>query len=62
MPLRCCRVDLMVRRARITPDLMDTGITAYFTGCGKTVTDARQALAAALEAFADVLCPDSTVQ
>jgi hypothetical protein len=62
MPLRCCRVDLMVRRARITPDLMDTGITAYLTGCGKTVTDARQALAAALEAFADVLCPDSTVQ
>jgi hypothetical protein len=35
VPLRCCRVDLIIRRAFITPATERTlGITAYFTACG----------------------------
>jgi hypothetical protein len=62
VPLRCCRVDLIIRRAMITPDIMDTGITAYLTACGPTPAVASQTLEAALAAFADALCPHSTLQ
>ena len=62
VPLRCCRVDLVIRRAQIALDLMDTGITAYITACGTTAGNAQAALEAAMAAFADRLCARSTVQ
>jgi len=57
-----CRADLIVRQAAITPDQMDHGITAYLTACGRTSEEANAALARALQAFANTLCPDSTVE
>ncbi|MGO9336967.1 MAG: hypothetical protein ACLPY1_05605 [Terracidiphilus sp.] len=62
VPLRCCRVDLIVRRALIEPDLMDTGITAYFTACGTAPTEAARTLEAALVAVAHALCAQSRLQ
>jgi hypothetical protein len=62
VPLRCCRVDLIIRHALIAPDVMDTGITAYFTACGPTPAEASQNLQAALAAFVHALCPHSTLQ
>ena len=53
--LRCCRVDLVVRRAHIAPGFLDLGVTAYFTACGSTSADAAAALASALAAFVDSL-------
>lgn len=60
--LRCCRVDLIIRRTVITSDLDDFGITAYLTACGASKTDAIRALQDALCAFADALCSHSTLQ
>ena len=62
VPLRCCRVDLVIRRAIVTPDRLDLGITAYLTGCGSTAADAVSALQAALGAFADALIGHSTLE
>jgi len=36
VPLRCCRVDLVIRRALIALNRMDLGMTAYITACGPT--------------------------
>ena len=52
IPLRCCRVDLVVRRACVHLDLNDLGATAYFTACGRSDGDARTRLAKCLAAFA----------
>jgi hypothetical protein len=52
IPLRSCRVDLVIRRAVILPDRMDLGITAYLTACGATPAAATATLAAALTVFA----------
>jgi hypothetical protein len=62
VPLRNCRVDLIIRRAMITPDLIDRGITAYITACGPTASEAKDALEDALHAIAHAICPDSTLQ
>jgi hypothetical protein len=62
IPLRCCRVDLIIRRADITPDVNDLGITAYFTACGASHADAAHALGDTLAVFADALCRHSTLQ
>jgi hypothetical protein len=62
VPLRCCRVDLVVRRALLAPDEMGLGITAYLTACGSSPAEAKQALGAALAAFARVLSGHSTLQ
>jgi hypothetical protein len=67
VPLRCCRVDFVVRRAFIAPDLtgpapLDLGITAYLTACGPSAAEAAQTLAATLEALAGVLCGQSTLE
>ena len=62
IPLHCCRLDLIVRRAFITPDLMDNGITAYLTACGPSPAAATHTLAAAVAAFADALCGHSKLQ
>jgi hypothetical protein len=61
-PLRCCRVDLIIRRALIATDVWDTGITAYFTACGGTSAEAEKTLEATLKAFIDAILPRSTVQ
>jgi hypothetical protein len=57
VPLRCCRVDLVIRRAFITSDVMDLGITAYLTSCGESPAAALKTLEAAVAAFADALGP-----
>ncbi len=44
----CCRVDLVIRRAFITPELMGFGITAYLTSCGQSEDEAAVAFQAAL--------------
>jgi hypothetical protein len=55
VPLACCRVDLVIRRAFITPELMDLGVTAYLTACGESFSAAEKTLEAALAAFTDAL-------
>jgi hypothetical protein len=60
VPLRCCRVDLVVRQAILTSApvaaaSMDFGITAYFTACGPSRADATGTFQAALAEFARVL-------
>lgn len=62
LPMHCCRADLIIRRAFITPELMGLGITAYLTSCGQSESQAAVALQAALEAFAGALCGHSTVE
>lgn len=53
-PLRCCRVDLVIRRAITSPDLHDgIGITAYLAACGATVEAARAHLGLVLDVFAN---------
>jgi hypothetical protein len=60
--LRCSRVDLVIRRAFLAPDVMGLGITAYLTTCGRSPAEAAQTLQDALAAFARVLAGDSTLQ
>jgi len=54
--LRQCRVDLVVRRALLTPDRTGLGVTAYLVGCGTNGSAAAGALTTALRAFADAVC------
>jgi hypothetical protein len=60
--LRCCRVDLVVRRAFITLGHFDLGVTAYLTACGESANGAKAVLEKATSPFTDVLCGHSTVQ
>jgi hypothetical protein len=53
--VRSCRIDLVVRRACIAPDLPDHGITVYLTACGSTFEEARSTLGAALVALVDCI-------
>ncbi|MGO9316966.1 MAG: hypothetical protein ACLPXT_02870 [Terracidiphilus sp.] len=53
VPLRCCRADLVIRRAIITSDVMDLGITAFLTSCGESPATAAKTLIVALAAFTD---------
>ncbi len=53
--LRCCRADLIVRRAFIAPARPDVGITAYLTACGSTRMEAARTLTAALDIFVDAV-------
>ncbi len=62
VPMQCCRVDLVIRRACITPALTGLGITAYFTSCGGSDAEAAVTLQAALTAFAGALCGHSTIE
>jgi hypothetical protein len=57
VPLRCCRADLVIRRAIINPGVMDLGITAYLTACGESPAAAANHLEAALRSFTDALGP-----
>jgi hypothetical protein len=62
VPLGCSRADLVIRRAFITADRMDLGITAYLTSCGSSSAEAERTLAAALTALTDALESHSTVE
>jgi len=53
VPLGCCRVDLVVRRAVLSAERMNFGITAYLTACGASSAEAAQRLEAALAAFTE---------
>jgi hypothetical protein len=48
--LRCCRADLVIRRA-FAANADGLGVTAYLTACGPTEPAARDNLAQALNAF-----------
>jgi len=61
-PQRCCRVDLIVRRAVLSVEEAYLGITAYLTACGATAQAAKLVLEAALAAFADALVTHSKLQ
>jgi hypothetical protein len=56
VPLRCARVDLVVRRAYFSAKQAGFGITAYLTACGASEIEAVQTLEIALAAFADAFC------
>jgi hypothetical protein len=57
-PLRCSRIDLVIRRAITTQDMDDgIGITAYLAACGFTVEAARAHLESVLAVFADSITP-----
>jgi hypothetical protein len=67
VPLRCCRIDLIVRQAildsaNLTDGSVRLGVTAYFTACGPTHAEATAAIQAALAKFARVLSAPSTVE
>ncbi|MGA9068743.1 MAG: hypothetical protein WB424_00725 [Terracidiphilus sp.] len=62
VPLRCCRVDFVVRRALVNAERMELGITAYLTACGASLVEATDTLEAALGAFADALCGRSMME
>jgi hypothetical protein len=60
IPLPCCRVDLVIRRAFITQNASDRGpvslgVTAYLTACGASQAAAARAIQAALAALTDAL-------
>lgn len=52
-PLRCCRADLVVRRAFMGAETPDYGMTAYLTACGEAKQAATRQLGQALAVFAD---------
>jgi hypothetical protein len=52
----------VIRRAFITPDLMELGITVYVTSCGESSAEAARTFQAALAAFTDVLCGHPTLE
>ena len=51
--LRCCRADLVLRRACTVPLRSGLGITAYLTACGPALELARGILESALNALVD---------
>jgi len=65
VPLRSCRVDLIVRRALLRAEVVDFAVTAYITACGPSESDAKRMLESAFLAFAETLFPqqpDSTLE
>jgi hypothetical protein len=57
IPLRRCRVDMVIRRAHIDPDAHGLGVTTYFTACGETESDAKSRLAECLSLFSQAIVP-----
>ena len=49
--LGCCRADLVIRRAFVTPNAESLGVTAYLTSCGSSAAEAAKTLQAALAAL-----------
>jgi hypothetical protein len=56
VPLRSCRVDLVVRHANLAEERLHLGVAAYLTAAGADRAEAAVTLAAALAALADSLC------
>lgn len=56
IPIRCCRVDLIVRSARIERETFTYGTTAYLTACGATLDEAGLVLGNALKALTEIIC------
>jgi hypothetical protein len=56
-PLRCGRVDLVIRSALAAPGRLELGITVYITACGPSAGQALAALEASLAAFVNALVP-----
>lgn len=56
VPLRSCRVDLVVRHANLAEERLRLGVTAYLTAAGADRAAAAVTLAAAMAALADSLC------
>lgn len=54
--LRCCRADLVIRRAVFADGEDGCGVTAYLTACGITEADAQETLSNAAAALADSVC------
>ncbi|MBS1805186.1 MAG: hypothetical protein JST28_17635 [Acidobacteria bacterium] len=52
--LRCCRIDLIVRRALLGAK-EHLGATVYFTACGVTAAQAKQRLGECLSVFAETM-------
>jgi hypothetical protein len=55
MPLRNCRMDMVIRQAFVTATAMSFGTTCYVTGCGATKVEAAESLSGALRAFAEAV-------
>ncbi|HEY2471107.1 MAG TPA: hypothetical protein VGI45_25160 [Terracidiphilus sp.] len=55
IPLRCCRLDLVVRRARVADGSDNLGVTVYLTACGETLANATERLAECLVAFSRLM-------
>ena len=58
VPLRCCRADLVIRRAYLSADpaheeISGLGVTAYLTSCGAYAAEAVRTLQDALVALTD---------
>jgi hypothetical protein len=58
VPLRCCRADLVIRRAFIGAgpaheEIAGLGVTAYLTSCGASAAEALRTLQDALAALTD---------
>jgi hypothetical protein len=51
LALGCCRADLVIRRAFVTPNAECLGVTAYLTSCGDSQSEAVKTLQAALAAL-----------
>jgi hypothetical protein len=54
LDLRCCRVDIVVRRALVA-ETNDLGTTIYITACGREVSEAKRRLSECLTALSDEL-------
>ena len=57
IPLRRCRVDLVIRQAHLEPEANHLGMTAYFAACGQTESDARSRLTECISLFTAVIAP-----
>ncbi len=55
--LRCCRVDLVIRRVLIAAEVDELGVTAYLIACGPSADQAKEVLSSALDALADAVAP-----
>lgn len=55
MPLRNCRMDMVIRQAFVTATGTSFGTTCYITGCGATKVEAAESLSGALRAFAEAV-------
>lgn len=56
VPLRSCRVDMVVRSASLAAERLDWGVTSYLTAVGPNHAAAAQVMDRALAVLADSIC------